>query len=136
MLKVMMIGNLTFDPELRSTPSGVSVCGFTVAVNYRNKEAEAGDNKAEFIKVTAWRGLAETCNRYLKKGDKVGVVGNLMLKTFIGNDGQTKAQIAVTADEVEFLSQRRDENSSVSGTASGNNAGGFVDVSGEEMPWM
>lgn len=136
MLKVMMIGNLTFDPELRSTPSGVSVCGFTVAVNYRNKEAEAGGNKAEFIKVTAWRGLAETCNRYLRKGDKVGVVGNLMLKTFIGNDGQTKAQIVVTADEVEFLSQRRDENSSVSGTASGNNAGGFVDVSGEEMPWM
>lgn len=106
MLKAMIIGNLTKNPELRATQSGVPVCGFTVAVNRRNQEA--GKQEADFVRVTTWRGLAESCSRFLAKGRKVGVTGTLTLQSYTGNDGQTRYTMEVQADEVEFLTPRSD----------------------------
>lgn len=105
MNKLIIIGNLVRDPELRTTQSGVSVCAFTVAVN-RRRTAEAGRPEADFFRVTTWRQLAENCNRYLAKGRKVAVVGDISLNQYKDANGLPRYSMEVTADEVEFLSPR------------------------------
>ena len=108
MNKLFIIGNLTRDPELRTTRDGTPVCSFTVAVNRRFRQnAEAGNQpEADFFRVTAWRGLGENCSKYLAKGRKVGVTGTVSVSTYTGSDGTTRATLEVTADDVEFLSPR------------------------------
>lgn len=106
MNKIFIVGNLTRDPEMRSTRDGIPVCTFTVAVNRRNKGAQAGQPDADFFRVTAWRGLGENCARYLAKGKKVSVVGAVSVSTYTGNDGSTRASMEVNADDVEFLTPR------------------------------
>ena len=107
MNKLTIIGNLTADPELRTTRSGVEVCSFTVAVN-RRKQVE-GQPEADFFKVSAWRERAQVCSKFLTKGKKVCVVGPVSVSTFTGNDGTTRASLDVIADDVEFLSPRVSE---------------------------
>lgn len=104
MNKLTIIGNLTRDPELRSTTGGLSVCDFTVAVNRRRSNNQNGQPEADFFKVTVWRERGEVCAKYLAKGKKVCVIGPVSVSTFTGNDGTTRATLEVTADEVEFLS--------------------------------
>lgn len=106
MNKSFIIGNLTRDPEMRSTRDGIPVCSFTVAVNRRNSNARAGQPEADFFRVTAWRGLAEICGRYLGKGKKVAVTGAVSVSTYQTNGGEFRAQMEITADDVEFLSAR------------------------------
>ena len=109
MNRLTIIGNLTRDPELRSTSSGVQVCTFTIAVNRRNRSsADNGQPEADFFRVSAWRQLGEVCQKYLAKGRKVAVTGPVALNTFTGSDGQTHASMEVNADDVEFLSPRSD----------------------------
>lgn len=105
MNKLTIIGNLTADPELRTIPSGVSVCTFTVAVN-RRYSSNKDDRQTDFFRVAAWRQLGENCSRYLAKGKKVCVVGEVSARAFEGKDGALRASLEVTADEVEFLSPR------------------------------
>ncbi len=107
MNKLTIIGNLTKDPELRTTSSGIAVCSFTVAVN-RRKKAE-GQPEADFFRVSAWRQLGDNCQRYLAKGRKVAVVGAVSVNTYQASDGSTRAQLEITADDVEFLSSRNEE---------------------------
>ena len=143
MNKLFIIGNLTRDPEMRSTSTGDSVCSFTVAVNRRRaSNAEAGQPEADFFRVSAWRQLGENCNRYLAKGRKVAVVGAVQVSTYTAQDGATRASLEVTADDVEFLSPRgegeggagRPAEQSMSPSASGM-SGGFVKVDDEELPF-
>ena len=131
MNKLFIVGNLTRDPELRSTPNGIPVCTFTVAVNRRRAAgAEAGQQ------------LGENCNRYLAKGRKVAVVGAVQVSTYTAQDGATRASLEVTADDVEFLSPRgegeggagRPAEQGMSPSASGM-SGGFVKVDDEELPF-
>lgn len=103
MNKHIIIGNLTQDPASGTTPEGVNYCKFTVAVN-RNRR----DGGADYIRVTAWRGLAENCQKYLRKGRKVCCVGPSVPYGWQGNDGSIRAQIQMDATEVEFLSSRGD----------------------------
>lgn len=103
MNKIFLIGNLTLSPELKTTPNGISVCTFTIAVNPRFGAENA---TAQFFRVTAWRQLGENCSRFLEKGKKVCVVGELTARTYEGKDGATRVSLEVTADEVEFLSPR------------------------------
>ena len=103
MNKLTIIGNLTADPELRTIPSGVSVCTFTVAVNRRSGK---DDRQTDFFRVAAWRQLGETCSKYLSKGRKVCVIGEVSARAYEGKDGTLRASLEVTADEVEFLSPR------------------------------
>lgn len=121
---MIIIGNLTKDPDSRSTKDGTPVCSFTVAVN-RRKEG------TDFFRVTAWRGLAEICGRYLAKGRKVGVTGSVSVSTYTGQDGQTRASLDVTADDVEFLSPKGE------GETVGelDKESGFVEVKDEKLPW-
>lgn len=103
MNRITIIGNLTRDPELRTTPNGISVCTFTVAVNRKNKQD--GKEEADFFRVSVWRGLADICAKYLAKGRKVAVVGSVSLYTW-DKDNKHGASMEVNAEDVEFLSQR------------------------------
>ena len=106
MNKIIIIGNLVKDPELRSTNDGVSVCGFTVAVN-RPKTKTNQDPGADFFNINAWSGLGENCAKYLAKGRKVCVVGRISLRTW-EKDGKHGASLDILAEDVEFLSSRND----------------------------
>ena len=108
MNKLTIIGNLTRDPELRTTSTGLNVCSFTVAVN-RRRSANSNQPEADFFRVSAWRQLGENCQRYLAKGRKVAVVGPVSVQTYTGADGTTRASLEVTADDVEFLSSRNED---------------------------
>ena len=104
MNKIMIIGNLTKAPELRSTQDGTPVCGFTVAVN-RTKTKNNPEPGADFFNVNAWRGLGENCAKFLDKGRKVAVTGRISLRTW-EKDGKHGASLEVLAEDVEFLSSR------------------------------
>lgn len=107
MNKLTIIGNLTRDPELRTTSAGKEVCTFTVAVN-RRKTGNNQQPEADFFRVSAWDGLAKSCGQFLAKGRKVAVVGSVSVHTFQTQTGETKAQLEVNASDVEFLSQKGD----------------------------
>lgn len=101
MNKLTIIGNLTKDPELRTTTTGINVCTFTLAVNKRGQEEET-----DYFKVTAWRQLGENCAKFLQKGRKACVIGPVSLHTYTGQDGKTYANMEVLAQDVEFVSPR------------------------------
>ena len=109
--KVMLMGNLTRDPELRYIPSGQAVTSFTVAVN-RVYNSQAGEKKEEvsFIRVVVWARLAENCNEYLKKGSPVFVEGRLQSRSWEAQDGTKRSTIEVVAQSVQFLSSRGSRN--------------------------
>ena len=109
MNKLFIVGNLTRDPELRTTQSGISVCSFTVAVNRRRASQDQSQPQADFFRVTAWRALGENCAKYLAKGRKVSVVGSVAVSTYQAQDGSTRAQLEVTADDVEFLTPKSEQ---------------------------
>lgn len=100
---VCITGNLTRDPDVRTTSGGLSVCQFTVAVNRRTRNAD-GSRSADFINVVAWRQLADLCAQYLAKGRKVGVTGSLQTRDYTAQDGSKRYVTEVLADNVDFLS--------------------------------
>jgi single-strand DNA-binding protein len=116
MNKILIIGNLGSDPEMRYTPSGSSVTSFTVATNRRYRTSD-GENReeTEWFRISAWNRLAETCNQYLQRGSKVYVEGRLTSRTYVGNDGQTRVSLDVNASEVRFIDSR---NASQTGSGS------------------
>ena len=103
MNKVILIGNLTRDPETRSVPSGVTCCSFGLAVNRRFNNAQ-GQRETDFFNITAWRQLGDLCMRYLSKGRKVCVEGSIQIRTYDAQDGSKRTAVDVIADSVEFLS--------------------------------
>lgn len=103
MNKITIIGNLTGDPEMRTTTQGTSVCNFTVAVNKKRRKGE--EQETDFFRVTAWRELGELCQKWLIKGKKVCVIGEVGATAYISQrTNQARASLEVTAQEVEFLS--------------------------------
>ena len=104
MNKVYLIGNLTRDPEMRSTSAGIPVCNFSIAVNRRFKNAQTGQQETDFFNIVAWRQLAELCGRYLAKGRKVAVCGSIQTRSYEAQDGSKRTAFDIVADEVEFLS--------------------------------
>ncbi len=140
MNKVILIGNLTRDPETRTTSTGLNVCSFTIAVNRRrSSQGAANQPEADFFRITAWRQLGELCQKYLAKGRKVCVTGTVSVSTYEGKDGATRASLEVTADDIEFLSSRQEDGESR--TSSGTHgmdtsgAGGFTQVDEDELPF-
>jgi single-strand DNA-binding protein len=126
MNKIILIGNLTRDPELRTTPSGVSVCDFTLAVNGR-KQGDA----AQYFRITVWRQLGEICAKYLAKGRKVYVSGPVTYRTYEGRDGKTQVSLEVVADDVEFLSAREENDSKPASSA----PVGYTPVDNGDLPF-
>lgn len=152
MNKVFLIGNLTKDPEMRSTQSGVAVCNFSLAVNRRFRNPQTGQQETDFLNVIAWRQLAELCGKYLAKGRKVVVTGSIQTRTYETKDGSKRTAWDIVADEVEFLTSQNQQSSTQStpghnttaaskdsGTAYApqphNDFGGFTQADDEELPF-
>lgn len=123
MNKITLIGNLTNEPEKRATPNGTSVTSFTIAVNRRGQ-----DKQTDFFRINAWRGLADTCAKFLAKGRKVAVVGELQARTYEAKDGKTKVSLDVQADEVEFLSPAEQKQEKPKTDE-------WQDISSKDLPW-
>lgn len=103
--KVIIGGRITGDPELKTTPSGVSVTSFTVAVNRKGKDCEQA---ADFINVTAWRSTAEFITRYFKKASSICVVGSLQNRNWTDKDGNKHYATDVVADEAYFVDAKNE----------------------------
>lgn len=110
MNKVMIIGNVTRDPELRRTQNGTSVCTFGIAVSRRltQEQKQSGAQGADFFTVVAWKGTAEACGKYLSKGKKAAVYGRLQTRSYDTADGSKRNVTEIVAEEVEFLFPREE----------------------------
>ena len=104
MNKVYLIGNLTRDPELSETPSGVAVCKFGIAINRNYANAE-GKRDADFFNVVVWRSKAENCAKYLTKGSKVAIEGTIQIRSYQDKDDIKRYVTEIIAEDVEFLSK-------------------------------
>ena len=131
MNKLTIIGNLTKDPELRTTATGLSVCSFTVAVNRRRREGQ--EQEADYFRVTAWRERGEMCAKFLQKGKKVCVIGPVSVDTYEGQNGKTYANLTVTAEEIELLSPRVSD--APVPEAPKDAQSGFTQVDTDELPF-
>ena len=109
MNKVILVGNLTRDPELITTNNGVSVCRFSVACQRRFTN-QNGEREADFINCVAWRSTADFCYKYFKKGNKVALVGSLQTRTYDAQDGSKRTATDVVVDEIEFASSKGPSN--------------------------
>lgn len=127
--KIILIGRLTADPELRFTPGGVPVSRFTLAVN-RSFSNKQGDRETDFIDVVVWRNLAETCSNYLKKGYMAAVDGRLQIRSYDDNQGIRRKAAEVIAENVRFLDRGRD--SQFSQGQGGQSAGGYRPKNNDE----
>lgn len=154
--RVILIGRLTKDPELRYTPAGVAVAQFTLAVD-RPFSSNQGEREADFIPIVTWRQLAETCANYLRKGRLAAVEGRIQVRNYENNEGRRVYVTEVIADNVRFLesanregSSGRDEYSGA-GSADGNRSSGArksgnnndpfaddgrpIDISDDDLPF-
>lgn len=107
MNKVFLIGNLTKNPELSQTNSGISVCKFTLAVSRRFSNTD-GVRETDFLPIIVWRNQAENCGKYLKKGSKAAVFGSVQTRSY-DQDGSRRYITEIIADEVQFLSTKSDD---------------------------
>lgn len=138
MNKLTIIGNLTRDPELRTTTTGINVCDFTVAVNRRQRSGDQGGQpEADFFRVTVWKERGENCAKYLQKGSKVCVIGSVSVRTYTGNDGVVRAVLEVKdVDEVEFLSRPQNgEQAAQQPEKKVDQQSGFQAVETDELPF-
>lgn len=124
MNKVMLIGNLAADPELRQTASGTLTTEIRLGVNRRGKDAGC-----DFVSVVCWQATAEVVCKYLHKGDKVAVAGRLQTRSYVAKDGGKRYVTEVVADEVEFMPRRS------SGAETSPESEGFVQVQDDDLPF-
>ena len=118
--KVILVGNLTADPELKQTPSGVSVCRFSIAVQRRFGRNEQGQTPADFFNIVAWRQSAEFVARYFTKGRAILVCGQIQNDNWTDQQGVKHYSTSIVADEVTFADSKGGENSTAGGNATGN----------------
>jgi single-strand DNA-binding protein len=132
--RVVIVGNLTRDPELRHTPSGTALCKLGVAVNDRIKQGEEWVEKANFFDVTVWGAQAESCSRYLNKGRQVAIDGRLDHQTW-EKDGQKRSRVEIIAQSVQFLGGKQNAGGSQGEPVStGASSGLTPDTSDFETP--
>ena len=129
--RVVLVGNLTRDPELRQTPSGTSVCGLRIAVNTRRKDGATGQwtEKPNYFDVTVWGQQGENCKRYLTKGRAVAIDGRLRWREWTSTDGQKRQGVDIIAESVQFLGGRDD-----AGAPNGNGFSSSVREAESDIP--
>lgn len=142
--RVVLIGRLTRDPELRYTPSGVAVTQFTLAVD-RPFTSQGGEREADFIPVVTWRQLAENCANYLRKGRLTAVEGRIQIRNYENNEGRRVYVTEVIADNVRFLESSRSGESTGNrnngGSSHSNQSDSFyddgkpIDISDDDLPF-
>ncbi len=132
--KVMIIGNLTRDPETRTTPAGQTVASFSVATNLIwNDQSGQQQKKTEFHNVVAWRKLADICSQYLKKGSKVYIEGRLQTTEWTGQDGNKRYRTEIVVENLIMLDKSGSTNSSSPVTSEINNKEEEIQV--EDIPF-
>lgn len=133
MNRCVLIGNLTRDPELKTTTSGLSVCNFTIAVS-RSFSSQGGEREADFIPVVVWRKQAENSAKYLRKGSQVCVAGAIQTRSYEAKDGSRRYITEIVANEVQFLS-RVGEGGGAPNNSGGNTAPSDMQEINEELPF-
>lgn len=126
--RVILIGRLTKDPELRYTQNGLAIASFTLAVN-RMRTNQQGEREADFIPIIVWQKQAENCANYLGKGSLVAVEGRLQVRTFDDKEGQRRWITEVVAENVRFLDRRE------SGSSGSNLLGNEVEFNEDDIPF-
>lgn len=127
--RVILIGRLTKDPELRYTPNGVAVASFTLAVN-RSRPNQQGEREADFIPVVVWQKQAENCANYIGKGSLIAVDGRIQVRTYDAKDGQRRWVTEIVAENVRFLDKKESGGSAGSGSF-----GNDVDFTDDDIPF-
>ncbi len=131
--RIVLIGRLTKDPELRYTQSGKAVCTFTLAVD-RPYLANNGNREADFINIVVWNKTAENCAQYLAKGKLAAVDGRLQIRSYDGQDGQRRYVTEVIADNVRFLSPKSEAQQSGQQEAWIGDSGGYASPA-DDLPF-
>lgn len=131
--KAMIIGRLTRDPEVRTTPSGQNVASFGVATNLVwNDSSGQKQEKVEFHNVVAWRKLADICGQYLKKGSKVYIEGRMQTRTWEGQDGSKKNRTEIVAENMIMLDGKGGSSAGAFSASNGGSAKDKSQTTGEE----
>ena len=130
MNQIILIGNLTRDPESRTTHSGHTVCNFDIAVNSRS----GGQDATTYFRISAWDKTGEACQRYLSKGKKVFVSGPMSVRMYQSNSGETRVSVEIAANDVEFLSARDNDAPTYKAPAAPA-ATGMIPVETDELPF-
>ena len=140
MNKVVLVGRLARDPELRTTPSGVSVCNFTVACDRRY--AQNGERQADFISCIAWRQSAEFVSRYFKKGDRIALDGSIQTRSWDDANGNKRYATEVVVEHVEFAQSKGEGSGSyapqaapAAPSAPEGDIDGFMPIEEEDLPF-
>lgn len=121
--KVIIGGRLTADPELKTTPSGISVVSFTVAVNRRFGSKTGEDSTADFFNVTAWRQTAEFVSKYFRKASSICIVGSLQTRNWTDQQGNKRYSVEIVADEANFVDAKNEAPAAVQQAAAAQQAG-------------
>ena len=127
MNKAILIGNLTKDPDIRTTNTGTSGAAMTVAINRKYKDAD-GKQLTDYIPVVAWKKLADLCGQYLSKGKKVAVIGEIQTRQYLADDGSKRYVTEVVAEAIEFLSPAGRQ-------TIGEDPDGWSEITEEELPF-
>lgn len=126
--KVILVGNMAADPELRKTQSGTSVCSFKIAVNRRFQKD--GQTETDFIEIVTWKGTAEFVSKYFRKGKPILVCGQLQNRSWTDKDGQKRYTTEVVADEATFVGNK--SNDAPSAPSYAGDQSGFEDLPGDD----
>ena len=108
MNKVILAGNLTRDPEYQTTPNGVALARFSIAVQRKFVNSD-GNREADFINCVAWRSQADFVNKYFKKGSRIGLTGSLQTRSYEANDGSRRTATEVVVEDVEFVGPKQED---------------------------
>ena len=126
MNQINLIGYLTADPTTRATSTGKTVTSFTIGVTRSRKDAN-GEKQSDFFRITTWGATADFCGKYLTKGSRVAVTGEVNLNSYNGKDGQTRYSLDVQADHVENITERKQEKKQETNE--------WQDISSDDLPW-
>ena len=130
-----IIGNLTRDPETRTTQNGGTVCTFTVAVN---RHMKGNTQEADFFRVSAWGQLGENCQKFLAKGRKVAVTGSVSVNAYTTQNGENRASLEAFARDVEFLTPRAEQGAEAhqsANTGAYEQDAGYAEVDADDLPF-
>lgn len=130
---VVLTGRLTADPELKKTPSDVSVTNFSIAVQRPYKSGE--EPITDFINIVAWRSTAEFICRYFKKGKMIGIEGSIQTRRWVDNDGNNRTAFEVVASNVQFVETKREDNAPTPENATQGNLDAVVDDTESDLPF-
>lgn len=132
---VVLTGRLTADPELKTTPNGVSVTSFSIAVSRRYRAGE--ETQADFINIVAWRQTAEFITKYFKKGTMIGIEGSIQTRRYVDKDGKNRTVFEVVANNAQFVESKRDggvtgDTADAPASYSNTGANDFAEISGDD----